>query len=53
MNYTVKTRLFSLYYSGFNFNVDIERGLQGFCDFILAKLPLKVVPDAPIIAPAS
>jgi hypothetical protein len=37
-------------YSGFNFNVDTARGLQGFCDFILAKLPLRVVPDAPIIA---
>jgi hypothetical protein len=41
--------VFSLY-SGFNFDVDKERGLQGFCDFLLAKLPLKVVPDAPIIA---
>ena len=27
-------------YSGFNFNVDAEKGLQGFCDFLLAKLPL-------------
>ena len=41
--------VFSLY-SGFNFNVDASKGLQGFCDFLLAKLPLKVVPDAPIIA---
>ena len=37
-------------YSGFNFNVDVKKGLQGFCDFLLAKLPLKIVPDVPIIA---
>jgi hypothetical protein len=37
-------------YSGFNFNVDPSKGLQGFCDFLLAKLPLNVVPDSPIIA---
>lgn len=37
-------------YSGFNFNVDIEKGLQGFCDFLLAKQPLRIVPDTPIIA---
>lgn len=37
-------------YSGFNFTVDAARGLQGFCDYLLAKLPLKVVPNTPIIA---
>ena len=37
-------------YSGFNFNVDATRGLQGFCDFLLAKLPLNIVPKSPIIA---
>jgi hypothetical protein len=37
-------------YSGFNFSVDIVKGLQGFCDFLLAKLPLRIVPDTPIIA---
>lgn len=37
-------------YSGFNFNVDAERGLQGFCDFLLAKLPLNIIPNRPIIA---
>ncbi len=41
--------LFAIY-SGYNFNVDAERGLQGFCDFLLAKLPLKMIPSAPIIA---
>jgi hypothetical protein len=37
-------------YSGFNFTVDTKRGLQGFCDFLLAKLPLKVIPTTPVIA---
>ena len=37
-------------YSGYNFNVAPEKGLQGFCDFLLAKLPLNIVPDTPIIA---
>jgi hypothetical protein len=37
-------------YSGFNFDVDKEKGLQGFCDFLLARLPLNVVPRSPIIA---
>ncbi len=42
-------KVFSVY-SGFNFNVDTEKGLQGFCDFLLAKLPLRPVPESPIIA---
>lgn len=37
-------------YSGFNFNVDAQKGLQGFCDFLLARPPLNIVPDSPIIA---
>ena len=37
-------------YSGFNFDVDATKGLQGFCDYLLARLPLTIVPDAPIIA---
>ncbi|MCB1189452.1 MAG: hypothetical protein H7A23_02090 [Leptospiraceae bacterium] len=37
-------------YSGFNFNVDPKKGLQGFCDFLLARLPLNVIPNTPIIA---
>ncbi len=41
--------IFSIY-SGFNFEVDKEKGLQGFCDFLLAKLPYNVIPDNPIIA---
>jgi hypothetical protein len=37
-------------YSGFNFDVDAQRGLQGFCDYLLARLPLRLIPDTPIIA---
>ncbi len=37
-------------YSGFNFTVDAAKGLQGFCDFLLTKLPLNIVPQSPIIA---
>jgi|AntRauTorckE5430_2_1112549.scaffolds.fasta_scaffold17587_3 hypothetical protein len=37
-------------YSGFNFTINTERGLQDFWDFLLAKLPLNIVPDIPIIA---
>lgn len=41
--------VFSIY-SGFNFTVDSTKGLQGFCDFLLAKPPRNLVPDSPIIA---
>jgi hypothetical protein len=37
-------------YSGFNFDVDAEKGLQGFCDYLLVKLPLQPIPTSPIIA---
>lgn len=37
-------------YSGVQFNVASSLGLQGFCDFLLAKLPLSLVPQTPIIA---
>jgi hypothetical protein len=41
--------IFSVY-SGFNFDVDAEKGLQGFCDYLLVKLPLRPVPTSPIIS---
>jgi hypothetical protein len=41
--------VFSIY-SGFNFDVDAAKGLQGFCDYLLVKLPLRPVPTSPIIA---
>ncbi len=37
-------------YSGFSFDVDAAKGLQGFCDYLLVKLPLRPVPTSPIIA---
>lgn len=37
-------------YSGFNFTVDALRGLQGFCDYLLAKMPASLTPETPIIA---
>lgn len=37
-------------YSGYNFMVDAQRGLQDFCDFLLAKLPLSIIFESLIIA---
>lgn len=47
--YKNNKNVFSIY-SGFNFTVDAKKGLQGFCDFLLAKPPRNLVPDSPIIA---
>ena len=41
--------IFSVY-SGFNFYVDAAKGLQGFCDYLLVKLPLHPIPTSPIIS---
>jgi hypothetical protein len=37
-------------FSGIEFNVDPERGLNGVCDFILTKSPTQVVLTAPLIS---
>ncbi len=37
-------------FSGVEFNVDAARGLNGFCDFVLARSPLQSVLTAPVIA---
>jgi hypothetical protein len=37
-------------FSGVEFNVDVERGLIGYCDFILARSPLQSVLTAPVVA---
>lgn len=37
-------------YSGYNFEVDKKRGLNGFCDYLLAKLPLSVFINTPVFA---
>lgn len=36
-------------FSGIDFNVDKERGLSGFCDFILSKSPEQLYLDAPVV----
>ncbi len=37
-------------FSGIDFNVDKEKGLNGYCDFILSKSPEQFFLDVPIIA---
>jgi hypothetical protein len=37
-------------FSGIEFDVDSSRGLNGFCDFILTKLPRQIILTAPLIA---
>ncbi len=37
-------------FSGTEFNVDAEKGLQGFCDFILSRSPEQLEISAPIVA---
>ncbi len=36
-------------FSGIEFNVDVARGLNGFCDFILTKLPRQIILTAPLV----
>lgn len=37
-------------FSGIEFNVDIERGLRGVCDYLLSLSPLQLTIQAPVIA---
>lgn len=37
-------------FSGVEFDVDPDRGLNGFCDFILSRSPLQSVLTAPVLA---
>jgi hypothetical protein len=37
-------------FSGVEFNVDIEAGLRGICDFLLSLSPLQLFVQAPVIA---
>ena len=37
-------------FSGVEFNVDMERGLRGVCDYMLSLSPLQLVIQAPVIA---
>ena len=38
------------FFSGVEFNVDKERGLNGFCDFLISRSPEQLFIKAPIIA---
>lgn len=37
-------------FSGVEFNVDIEAGLRGVCDFLLSLSPLQLLVQAPVVA---
>lgn len=37
-------------FSGIDFNIDKEKGLAGFCDFILSNSPEQLYLDSPVIA---
>jgi len=36
------------YFSGYEFNVNIEKGLNGFCDFIFSAEPERLTIEAPV-----
>ena len=46
----LKNRLNISFFSGIDFTVDKERGLNGYCDFIISKSPEQLFLDVPIIA---
>jgi hypothetical protein len=37
-------------FSGTEFNVNVELGLNGFCDFIISRSTLQLVIEAPVVA---
>ncbi len=38
------------FFSGIDFTVDKEKGLNGFCDFIISKSPQQLFLDIPVVA---
>jgi hypothetical protein len=38
------------FFSGKEFNVDLEKGLTGFCDFLISRSPEQLLIKAPVIA---
>jgi len=46
----IKRKLNVSLFSGVEFTVDKEKGLNGFCDFIISRSPGQLFIDAPIIA---
>nr|VFJ57834.1 MAG: hypothetical protein BECKFM1743A_GA0114220_102021 [Candidatus Kentron sp. FM] len=46
----IKRKLNVSLFSGIEFTVDKERGLSGFCDFIIGRSPEQLFLDAPVVA---
>jgi len=46
----LKNQLHISFFSGIDFTVDKEKGLNGFCDFILSKSSEQLFIDVPVIA---
>ncbi len=38
------------FFSGKEFNVDLEKGLTGFCDFLISRSPEQLLIKAPVVA---
>ncbi len=36
-------------FSGIEFNIDFERGLSGFCDFLISRSPDQTLLEAPVV----
>ncbi len=45
----IKKQLNISFFSGIDFTVDKERGLNGFCDFIVSKSPEQLFLDSPVV----
>ena len=45
----IKKRLNISFFSGIDFTVDKDKGLNGFCDFIISKSPEQLYLDTPIV----
>ena len=46
----IKNQLKISFFSGIEFTVDKEKGLNGFCDFIISKSPEQLFLDVPVLA---
>ena len=46
----IKKKLKISFFSGIDFTVDKEKGLNGFCDFIISKSPEQLFLDIPVLA---
>ncbi|MDM8569368.1 hypothetical protein QUF50_07670 [Thiotrichales bacterium HSG1] len=46
----IKKQLNISFFSGIDFTVDRERGLNGFCDFIISKSSEQLFLDSPVLA---